>query len=215
MKNKTLPILLVLIVLYFLLKYYVPYGYYIIYPVNLLVTFMHEFWHAFLALITGGSVESLQVNTDGSWVTTTSGGWRVFVLMGGYIWSAIFWNILLYIWLKGKKRYSEKVLYILSALMVVIAVFWFSSMISSILLFILAWWLILLVRYSDFDRIILQFLWVASLLFIIEDFNVGPSSDLAKFEEIFIIIPESVWMIIWLVIVLVITGYNLKAILRK
>jgi hypothetical protein len=58
----------------------------------------------------------------------------------------------------------------------------------------------------------LQFLGISSIIYIIEDFNVWPSSDLAKFSTF---LPASVWMIIWLLIVLVITGYNLKLILKK
>ena len=215
MKNKALPTLLILIVIYFVLKYIIPFWGYVIYPINLLVTFMHEFWHAFFAVVTWWSVIELKVNSDWSGVTTTSWGWRSFVLMWGYIWSALFWNILLRIWLQDKKNISEKVLYSLSWILILVSIFWFSSIISSIILFILAWWLILLAKYTDYDTVVLQFLWVASLLFIIEDFNVWPSSDLSKFSEIFVIIPQSVWMIIWLVIVIVITGINIKQIVSK
>jgi len=52
--NKNIVILVILIVIYLLLKYIIPYGNYIIYPINLLVTFLHEFGHSFGALITGG-----------------------------------------------------------------------------------------------------------------------------------------------------------------
>ena len=38
----------------------------ILYPIHLLVTFLHELGHALGALITGGSVLALQVNEDGS-----------------------------------------------------------------------------------------------------------------------------------------------------
>ena len=223
MKNKTLPTLIALIIIYFVLKYFIPFGNYVIYPINLLVTFMHEFGHAFFALITWWSVVELKVNSDWSGVTTTRGGWRIFVLMWGYIGSALFWNILLKIWLqpthnpslwrRGKiKDFSEITLYMLSWVLILVSVFWFSSILSSIILFALAWWLIVLAKYTSYDKIILQFLWVASLLFIIEDFNVWPSSDLSEFSEIFVVIPQSIWMIVWLIIVVVISGLNLKSI---
>jgi hypothetical protein len=38
---------------------------------------------------------------------------------------------------------------------------------------------------------------------------------LEKFSDIFIIIPSFVWMIIWLIIVLIISWYNLKNIFKK
>ena len=215
MKNTTLPILIWLIFLYFLLKYIIPFWEYVIYPINLLVTFMHEFWHAFFALITGWNVLELQVNSDGSWLATTSGWWRSFTLMWWYIWSALFWNILLRIWLQDRDNRSEKILYTLSGLLLIVWIFWFSSILSFVILLILAGILIALAKYTSYDTIILQFLWVASVLFIIEDFNGWPSSDLSKFSEIFIIIPQSVWMIIWLIIVIIISWLNIKTILSK
>ncbi len=215
MKNKTLPILVALVAIYFLLKNIIPFGGYVIYPINLLVTFMHEFGHAFFALLTGGSVLEIEVNRDGSGLATTSGGMRAFVLIWGYIWSALFGNLLLRIGLQDKGNVSEKVLYWLAGLLIVTGIIWFSSIISFIILVILAGILIALAKYTSYDKIIFQFLWVASVLFIIEDFNVWPSSDLSKFSEIFVFIPQSVWMIIWLIIVLIITGLNLKSIYSK
>ena len=212
MKNTTLPILMWLILLYILLKYIIPFGEYIIYPINLLVTFMHEFWHAFFALITGWDVHEIQINSDGSWLATTSWWWRSFTLIWGYIGSAIFGNILLRIWLQDRNNLSEKILYAVSGLLITVWIFWFSSVISFVILLILAGILITLAKYTSYDTIILQFLWVASILFIIEDFNVWPSSDLSKFSEIFIVIPQSIWMIIWLIIVLLITALNLRSI---
>lgn len=214
-------ILLVLIFIYFILKYYIPVGHYIIYPINLLVTFLHEFWHSFWAIITWWAVKSVQINSDGSWFAITSWGWRSIVLMWWYIWSAVFWNILLYIWLVSensniqKYKYAEKIIYFLSWLMIFTSIFWFNSIFSSIILILIALFLIFLAKKTDYDSLILQFLWVASILFILEDFSVWPSSDLWKFSEIFIIIPQTVWMYIWLLIVIIITWINLKFIFKK
>ena len=216
MKNNTnkFLILLGLIVVYILLKKYIPYWHYIVYPINLLVTFLHEFGHATWALITWWSVSSIEINSDWSWLAWTSWWWRSIVLMGWYIWSAIFWNILLYIWLK-KEKLSEIVIYFLAWFMVFTAVIWFSGIISSIILFLIAGVLVIFAKKTDFDSYILSFLWVASLVYIIEDFNGWPSSDLAKFSELFIIVPQFVWMYVWLLLVLFITGVNLKFILFK
>ncbi len=213
MKNK-IWILVVLVIIYFLLKYYISYGNYIIYPVNLLVTFLHEFGHGFWAIITWWSVKSIDINSDWSWVAVTAWWWRSIVLMWWYIWSAIFWNLLLYIWLKEVKH-SEKVIYFLAWLMIFSWVWWFTDIVSTIILFLISWVFILLAKKTNFDSLVLQFLWVTSLLHIIEDFNVWPSSDLSKFSEIFIIIPQFMWMYFWLILVLVITWINLRFIFKK
>ena len=210
MKNK-IPTLIVLVIIYLLLKHYIPYWEKIVYPINLLVTFLHEFWHAFFALITGWKVESLVVNSNWSWVTTTAWWIRDFVVAWWYLWSAIFWNILLYIWFK-KQKLSEWIIYFLSFLMLLVAFIWFKSFITFFILLALSWWLFALAKYTTYDSLILQFLWVSSIIFIVEDFNVWPSSDLKAFSGI---LPESVWMIVWLVVVILMTGYNLKLIFKK
>ncbi|MDQ7021981.1 MAG: M50 family metallopeptidase, partial [Candidatus Gracilibacteria bacterium] len=142
----------------------------------------------------------------------TAGGIRDLVLAGGYIGSAIFGNILIYIGFKkttpnpSLKRKgdntSQNIIYFLSGLMVFVAIFWFNSIFSSLILFALAGTLFSLAKYTKYDSLILQFLGISSIIYIIEDFSVGPSSDLSKFSEI---LPSSVWMIIWLIIVIAIT----------
>ena len=221
MKNK-ITTLIVLVIAYILLKHYIPYGNIITYPINLLVTFMHEFWHAFFALITGWSVKWLVVNSDWSWVTTTAGWIRNLVVAWWYLGSAIFWNILLYIWFKNTSpspsfvrrgtNLSQNIIYFLSALMIFVAIFWFNWIVSSLIILALAWGLFALAKYTKYDSLVLQFLWVSSIIFIIEDFNVWPSSDLAKFSGI---LPEVVWMYVWLIIVIIITWWNLRLIFKK
>ena len=136
MKTKILT-LLSLVIIYILLKHYIPYWDKIVYPITLLVTFLHEFGHSFFALITGWSVKGIEINSDWSWYAVTAWGIRNLVLMWGYIWSAIFGNILLYIWFKNKSL-SEKIIYFLSWLMIFVAIFWFNSIFSSLILFALA-----------------------------------------------------------------------------
>lgn len=193
----------------FLLKNYIPYWAYIVYPITLFVVFLHEFGHSFFALLTWWWVSWVEINSDWSWFAITQWWWRTFVLMWGYIWSAIFWNILLYLWLK-KGKYSEKVIYILGWMMIFTAIFWFNSIFSSIILFLVWVLLIVLAKYTKLDSYMLTFLWASSLAYIIQDFNVWPTSDLAKFADIFIFIPEVIWMYIWLIIVLAITFINFR-----
>lgn len=95
-KQNNILLLVGLLALYVTLQY-IPYGKTLLYPINLIVTFLHEFGHAFFAIITGGSVHSIEINADGSGLAMTGGGIRGIVLMGGYIGSALFGNILLYV----------------------------------------------------------------------------------------------------------------------
>ena len=96
--------------------------------------------------------------------------------------------------------------------MIFVAIFWFNSVVSSLIIFALSWVLFALAKYTKYDSLVLQFLGISSIIFIIEDFNVWPGSDLKAFSWI---IPESVWMIVWLILVILITTYNLRLIFKK
>lgn len=212
MKNNLL-IIISFIILYYLLKNYIPYWNYAVYPINLLVTFLHELGHALWAIITWWWVKSIEINSDGSGYAVTSWWWRPIVLMWWYIGSAIFWNILLWIAFK-KKSLVKNTIYILSWLMIFTAIFWYNSIFSSLILFLIAWFFIYITNKTKLDKFLLRFLWIASLLYIIEDFNSWPSSDLAKFTDLFLIIPQVVWMYIWLLLVIFISYKNFKRIIK-
>jgi hypothetical protein len=64
-------------------------------------------------------------------------------------------------------------------------------------------------------RAALMFFGIASVVYIIQDFNVGPSSDLAQFERVVGIFPANIWKYIWLVLVLSMVWYNLQLILNR
>ena len=123
--QRTLLKILVALGIYFFIKYFVPYGQILLHPVNLLVTFLHEFGHAMGALLTGGYVDSIQINSDGSGFCRTAGGWRSIVLMGGYLGSAILGNILLHIGL-SKPSWSRNTLYVIAGFMLFTGFWWFN-----------------------------------------------------------------------------------------
>lgn len=60
-----------------------------------------------------------------------------------------------------------------------------------------------------------MFLGLASVIYIIQDFNVGPTSDLKAYEEEMVFIPAQVWMYIWLGVAVLLLMFNLKMLLRK
>lgn len=77
--------------------WFVPYSDYLLYPLRLFVTFIHESGHAVAALLTGGSVESLHISPTGSGVTWVRVApiWAWISLSGGYVGAALFGALLL------------------------------------------------------------------------------------------------------------------------
>ncbi len=209
MQNK-LFLILITALLYWVLVNYIPYGMYIVMPVNLFVTFLHELGHSIFAVVTGGSVYEVMVQPNGAGYAVTSGGFSPLVLMGGYIGSALFGNLLLYIGLK-KQKWALITIYIMAVVFIASAIIWFSSIFTSLLL--IAFSIVVIWISKKSKATITNFLIItgtASIIFIINDYNVGPSSDIARFSKIIPVFPQVVWSVLWLLIVIFITWRNLK-----
>ena len=185
------------------------FGNIILYPITLLVAFLHEFGHAFGAGITGGSIQGVQINPDGSGMTTTVGGSTAITLLGGYIGSALFGNLLFYIGVKQPK-YHRVALVFLGGLMAFAGIFWFQSWASTAILIVYGVVLYFIARHAEWPGWALMFFGLASILYIIQDFNFGPSSDLQHFESVVGFFPATVWKYIWLAFVVLIFLYNLR-----
>ncbi len=214
MKNSILIRIVIFLVIYFGLRQYGGVmGNKILYPINMLVTFLHELGHGIGALITGGEVDRIQINQDGSGYTATIGGNRAIILMGGYLGSAIFGNILFYI---GARVQSlvKPILALLAASMLFTALYWFNSMFTTSFLFIFAAMILFIIWKTNFGREILMFLGLTTIVYIIQDFNVGPSSDLAKYAELMVVLPASAWMYIWLFIALALFFLNMRLLFK-
>lgn len=207
--------ILVVLLLYLGIKYFGgEYGQMILYPITLLVTFLHEFGHALGALLTGGQVEYVQINPDGSGLTATRGGSRAIILMGGYIGSAILGNLLFYIGTK-EGRVAQIGLNVLSVVMIIVGIIWFDGLYTTGFLMVFALALFFVANKTAFDKEVMMFLGLACLFHIVQDFRIGPSSDLEKYAELFVVIPKDVWMYIWLAIVVVLCIFNVRLILRS
>jgi Peptidase M50B-like len=195
---------------YFLLRFMGgSFGQIVLYPITLLVTFLHELGHAFGSAITGGSIQGMQINSNGSGVTTTLGGSTAITLIGGYIGSALFGNLLFYIGAK-LPRYHRVTLVFLGGLMAFAAIFWYESWQSTLILIIFGVLLYFIARHAEWVSWALMFFGLASILYIIQDFNYGPSSDLQHFESVVGFFPAAIWKYIWLIVVVIMFLYNLR-----
>jgi len=76
------------------------------YPFKLFATFVHEWSHAIVAIVTGGQVTGLKINADFSGETDTINGWGLLIASAGYTGAAI-WGALL---LLAPTRFSNRIL---------------------------------------------------------------------------------------------------------
>lgn len=215
MKQNLVFKILAVTIIYLLFRYMGgTLGMHLLYPITLLVTFLHEFGHGTAAVITGGSVQGLHIATDGSGLCTTLGGNTAAVLMGGYIGSAFFGNLLFYIGAKapGIQRIT---IALLGGLMAFVGIFWFQDWLTTTILIVFAAVLYFLATRHNLPGIILMFFGIASIIYIIEDFNTGPRSDLEKYASIVGVLPADIWMYVWLFAVVLMSVYNLQLILNR
>ncbi len=80
--------------------WFIPFADYLVYPIRLFVTFIHEGSHALVAFLTGGAVQSLTIAADGSGVvySAPSGFFgAVLTSSAGYLGSTAFGVLLLYL----------------------------------------------------------------------------------------------------------------------
>ena len=82
--------------------WFIPYAEVLTYPFRIFVTFIHEGGHAVAALLTGNSVSSLSVATNGSGLTetySTNGGLlsQMFISSAGYIGAIVYGTLLLFL----------------------------------------------------------------------------------------------------------------------
>ncbi|MEO6757864.1 MAG: M50 family metallopeptidase [Saprospiraceae bacterium] len=172
--------LLAMLLIYLILRFVGgSFGQLVLYPVTLLVTFLHEFGHALGAILTGGDVVSLQVSPDGSGYTNTRGGSAGIILMGGYVGSAVLGNLLFRIGVKYK-RFTQATLLVLAAIMALVSVIWFESLVSTAILLVFAVVLYAIVQKTTWEQDVLMFLGLATVLYILQDFRVGPGGDLSQ-----------------------------------
>lgn len=85
-------------------SWYFPLAAYVVYPLQLFATFVHEGGHVLATLMTGGSVQSLTVSPDASglvWSLTQEGNWiqAFLVSSAGYVGTTVF-GVLLLVWFR-------------------------------------------------------------------------------------------------------------------
>lgn len=80
-----------------LILWNVPQLDFLMYPLRLFVTFIHETGHGLAAMISGGRFVGFQVFESGAGVATTVGGSRALILPAGYLGAALFGAALFYI----------------------------------------------------------------------------------------------------------------------
>jgi hypothetical protein len=187
----------------------VPQLAFIVYPIRLFVTFVHESGHGLAALISGGHFEEFRVFPNGAGVALTGGGSRLLILPAGYLGSALFGALLFYI--ANTVPFPRTISLILAILVAAITLL-FTEILSTGWLVGLGFALALLAlwRYADrsVNLLVLDVLAILTGLNVVldlfalvrhSDASMGAVlNDAAAFSrEVAPVVPGAVWAALW------------------
>jgi len=208
--------------------WFLPFSNYLLYPLRLFVTFIHESGHAVAAELVGGHVASLQINPNGSGVTWTaeSPWWAWLVLSAGYVGAALFGALLLQVGrLTRWRNAGRNTLYASALLILVVTLLWgWHSLFTLVVGVALAAMLGAAGRYvkpqwADFlasflaVQCSLSALGDLRTLFYLTTYAPGTDND-ALFMAQHYVLPAAFWAVLWAVMAIAIMAVSLRSFWR-
>jgi len=107
----------------------------VVYPLKVLLVFLHELGHGGATLLTGGSITGIEVNADASGWCRTLGGNRFVIISSGYLGSMFYGGFIL--WVTSRTRGHKVLAGILGGMLVVLAVLFIRPFIQFGFLFVI------------------------------------------------------------------------------
>ncbi len=207
-RQRALLIAVAAVVVVFIL-WNVPAFDFLMYPLRLFVTFIHESGHGLAALLTGGQFDRFVVYPNGAGVATTSGGIRWIILPAGYVGAALFGAVLFY--LVNTLPFPKTLALILAILLAAITLL-FTQLLSTAFLVGMGFAVVLVLVWRFADRGIAMLILnvmamisglnaVLDLFFLVGNTSVSIgniSNDAAAFSREFApLLPPVVWALVW------------------
>ena len=119
----------------------------LLYPFELISTVFHEFGHALMTLMTGGSVTAIEINPNESGVTRFRGGFHCLILPSGYLGSSLAGAVLLVLSFGDK---SAKVAAAGTGIVLLSTIYWSGTLFTAISVIFMA--VALLIVYFYFPK---------------------------------------------------------------
>jgi hypothetical protein len=184
--------------------YYVPY---LKWPFLWIETFFHEISHGIAAVLTGGKINSITLNYDGSGYCISQGGSRFITAFSGYFGSATSGMLIYLSVINSQKKKSKFFMAVLITLLLITAILWAKGISTYIILGILITFFGLFKKISSsvFLNYFLQFTSVfvvmdaiRSPLALIDGRDKGDGTALSELT----FIPEILWVSVWFTLAL-------------
>ncbi len=168
-------------------------------------TFFHEISHGLVALLTGGSIQNIILNFNGSGVCITRGGSRFLISFSGYAGSAL-WGLLIYSVATTLSHSRAKLMVGTMVVMLVMTLLLWARDTSTIIILIILLLIYMLPLYkslwfsvSFFIQLVGIFVLldaIRSPLYLLDGRDLGDGASLANQTWL----PEIFWVALWFVI---------------
>jgi len=173
----------------------------VVYPIRILVTFLPEGSHGLAAVLTGGHIDKITVEANGSGLCFSRGGWRWLILPAGYL-GSMFWGSVILI-LACRTRWDKYISLVLGLGLIAITLIyvrsWFgfgSGLLIGAVLASAGRWLPEYVNDA-----LLTCIGSASCLCAIFDIRdltkVTGATDATMFSSEILPLPSTVWVVLW------------------
>jgi hypothetical protein len=187
---------------------------FLVYPLKIFVVFLHELSHGLAAIMTGGSIERIELTFDQGGVCLTRGGSAFIILSAGYLGSAL-WGALLLV-LSSRTRWSRILVLGIGILTLAITIFYVRSLFG--FLYGIASGAALVVAGQKLPQkhceLLVKVIGITSCLYAIYDIisdvfsNNLRQSDAHALAEL-TGIPSFIWGVLWILISALISGLAL------
>ncbi|MBN1963622.1 MAG: M50 family metallopeptidase [Anaerolineae bacterium] len=192
----------------------------LLYPFRFYVTTVHELGHGMTAIITGGEFLHYQVYDSGAGVATTRGGTRWLIIPAGYVGTALFGAVLLY--LANRTRITRAITFALGIFFAALTLFFARSLPAILAGFAISAALLALGRWG----VLWLNIFALNLLAIITGLNAvldlwgllgslnsqvitgtgGVPNDAYSMAAEIGFLPPALWAMLWIVVAVVLLG---------
>lgn len=211
-KNLLIPLAAAIVVLVFWNSFFV-------YPLKIFVVFLHELSHGIAAIITGGSIERIELSPQQGGVCYTRGGIAFFVLSAGYLGSLLWGSLLLM--LSTRPKMDRVIVFVLGGLTLLVTILYVRSWFGFFygLAAGLAFLLVGAKLSATVSSVLVKVIGVTSCLYAVWDiasdvlFRSIPQSDASQLAKI-TFIPSIVWGVLWILISIAVIFVSMRVLLK-
>lgn len=187
----------------------------LVYPIKIFVILLHEINHAAAAIITGGSVKTINLNLNFSGQTITKGGNLIIIAMSGYIGSLLVGSLLFIS--ADNPKFRNLFTIILSAIILLTATNLIQGGIQVFISLVIALFFYFVPRFvnNDITNILFKFIGLTSCFYVISDIKQDLLTTTLRETDTQILeyitgIPAIVIGFSWFIFSIVIVGFLIK-----